>query len=255
MPTDPSIDPWDILKDELDLWQSQGRVASFWWRDDDAVRPGPKLERLLRTAGDVPLSLAVIPEDVDPDLAALLAAYPQASVLQHGYSHRNLAPETEKKSEFPASRDMANALIDLTVGKDTLMALFGDRFRPVLVPPWNRIGDPLPSNLHAIGLKGLSTYRRKTRKDIGIRCIDTHCDIVAWRTTRAFIGDEHALVAVTEHLQARRSASVFEEPTGMMSHHIVHDEGCWSFLARFVETVNDHPAAVWCDPFRDLCIS
>ena len=38
---------WDDLAEELDSWHGSGRCAAFWWRDDDAVRVTPALERLL----------------------------------------------------------------------------------------------------------------------------------------------------------------------------------------------------------------
>ncbi len=36
---------WNALVGELDVWVDEGRQASFWWRDDDAGRPGPAFER------------------------------------------------------------------------------------------------------------------------------------------------------------------------------------------------------------------
>ena len=38
--------PWQDLRDELDRWAEAGRTATLWWRDDDAVMPGPLLDRL-----------------------------------------------------------------------------------------------------------------------------------------------------------------------------------------------------------------
>src|SRR5690606_39595463 len=54
-------DEWTALEAELDLWAEAGRVASFWWRDDDATDVTPPLERLLRLKDSTrtPLTLAV----------------------------------------------------------------------------------------------------------------------------------------------------------------------------------------------------
>jgi len=52
---------WGALEAELDIWQSAGRSASFWWRDDDAIAATPELDRLLALAQDAPIGLAVIP--------------------------------------------------------------------------------------------------------------------------------------------------------------------------------------------------
>ncbi len=61
---------WDQLRAELDLWQSEDRIATAWWRDDDAVSVTPALETLLRFEQDykVPLALAVIPGVLQDDL-------------------------------------------------------------------------------------------------------------------------------------------------------------------------------------------
>ena len=38
---------WADLDAELDRWKAAGRAATLWWRDDDATRPTPALDRLL----------------------------------------------------------------------------------------------------------------------------------------------------------------------------------------------------------------
>ena len=57
---------WSGFFDELNRWQEAGRVATLWWRDDDAVAPSRALERLVSVAGRIPLALAVIPAPVEP---------------------------------------------------------------------------------------------------------------------------------------------------------------------------------------------
>ena len=65
---------WSDLTDELDAWRAEGRIASLWWRDDDAVAPAPALDRLAGLAGEhgVTVGLAVIPALVQPSLAPWL---------------------------------------------------------------------------------------------------------------------------------------------------------------------------------------
>ena len=243
---------WDGLIGELDRWQRAGGQARFWWRDDDATRPGPKLQRLLETARGAPVSLAVIPAAISGLLPGFLDAFPNASVLQHGFEHTNHAPADRKKSEFPEARDATEALRQIDVGRRLLKDHFGPRFRPALVPPWNRIADEFPPKLTEIGVQGLSTFRRKARPETGLCWIDTHCDIIAWRSTRGFVGSGDALRQITGHLAARRQGEATDEPTGLMTHHIVHDDECWQFLETFVTVLADHPAAAWCDPFEAL---
>jgi hypothetical protein len=52
---------WPDVVDELDRWRDAERVATLWWRDDDAVAPSARLDRLVTIAGKVPVALAVIP--------------------------------------------------------------------------------------------------------------------------------------------------------------------------------------------------
>ena len=54
---------WPDLMAEFDRWEEAGKVATLWWRDDDAVAPTARLGRLLSIASGVPISLAVIPAD------------------------------------------------------------------------------------------------------------------------------------------------------------------------------------------------
>src|SRR4030095_439567 len=104
---------WPDLVAELDRWGEAGRVASLWWRDDDAVAPTTELNSLLWLGGEAPPSLALIPADLDPDLPGFLQAMPQVAVLQHGWRHTNHAPAGAEKREYPATREAAAAAAEL----------------------------------------------------------------------------------------------------------------------------------------------
>ena len=69
---------WEALTLELDLWAAEGRTATFWWRDDDAIAPTPALDRLraCASAAGIPIALAVIPAKATPELAAELRDWP-----------------------------------------------------------------------------------------------------------------------------------------------------------------------------------
>src|SRR5271168_4208501 len=128
---------WPDLMAEFDRWEEVGKVATLWWRDDDAVAPTTRLGRLLSIASGVPVSLAVIPADAEQDLAEWLAHYlrsaPEASVavLQHGWRHLNRSG-VRKKSEFPAERPGREVAAELAAGRTRLSDLFGSRAQPVL---------------------------------------------------------------------------------------------------------------------------
>lgn len=240
---------WRALDVELDAWAATGRTATFWWRDDDATRDGPSLRRLLALADDmeIPLALAVIPADAQDDLAAAIGGNGRVSVLQHGWDHRNHAAAPAKKAELAAGRPWHQAVGDLVRGQGILKAMFPAQFRPVLVPPWNRIDAGLIGRLADAGFIGLSTFRHRTAALAapGLGQVNCHADPIDWRGSRGYAGDEGTLDSLIAHLRARRAGTVdASEPTGLLTHHAVHDEPCWQFLQRLAEHLR-HRAAAW----------
>lgn len=241
---------WTLLRDELDAWAEAGRSATLWWRDDDAVTWTPALYRLVQMgrAASVPLALAVIPAEADSRLSARLLREPHVRVLQHGYTHRNHAGSGEKKSEYASLRTLPEMTVDLCLGWLRLAELFGGQALPVLVPPWNRMAAAGVAALAGLGYRGLSMFgpRRRDHEDIGLAWINTHVDIVDWRGGRGFVGEQRALDALVGHLRMRRLGQVdAAEPTGVLTHHLDHDDGCWTFLERLVAATGRHPAAQW----------
>jgi hypothetical protein len=241
---------WSDLIRELDKWGSG--TATLWWRDDDAVSASWRLDRLVSIAGGVPISLAVIPAGADRGLAAWTAhLFPKArfSVLQHGWSHRNHALD-EKKNEFPVERCRRAVISELTAGRMRLTALFGTRLLPVFVPPWNRIASCFLSLLTACGLGAISRVnpRRTPWPAAGIVEVNVHVDLVAWGENRSFIGEEVALGSIVGHLRARRLGEVdAQEPTGILTHHLVQDEPTDAFLRRLIAITKEHPTTRWLD--------
>ncbi len=238
---------WAALEKELNIWRDEGQVATFWWRDDDLNEPGDAFDRLLnlREMLDIPLSLAVIPDRVDPHIGDDLDG---CLLLQHGVFHRNFAPENAKKSEFPENRSLEEMTKDLKEGKARMEELFGDRFFPFFVPPWNRITDTLFTNLASIGFIGLSRYhaRRSGQPVHGLAEINTHIDPVFWRGDRSALDEESILEMVLSHLQARRTGLAEKsEPTGFLSHHLVHDEVLWEITFKLLSFLKNHEAVRW----------
>jgi hypothetical protein len=246
---------WSDLINELDCWKEARRVATLWWRDDDAAGPSSQLDRLLSISGEIPVSLAVIPAEADAGFAAWLA-HPSRShqttrlaVLQHGWRHKNHAVNG-KKSEFPSERRRRAVASDLAAGRTKLAALFEVRALPVLVPPWNRFDCSFLPLLPACGLGAISRIqsRRSARAAPGIVAANVHVDLVAWVGARRFIGERVALAGLIGHLRTRRLAEVdAEEPTGILTHHLVQDEATDTFLRRLAANTGAHRAACWLD--------
>lgn len=239
---------WQSFHDEIRRWRDAGRTAEFWWRDDDAERPSPALARLLalRAAAQVPIALAVIPALAEKPLFEELAD--GIDVLQHGVDHRNRAQAGEKKTEFSVHEGVETALSRLGQARERLENLAGSRVLAVLAPPWNRIPKPLAEQIHRAGFVGLSTYgiRGANFSASGVKQVDTHVDIVAWRHGRGFAGEEQLLAQTVSQLTARRISSAGSSgPVGWLTHHAVHDEAAWDFFARLLDATRETDGVRW----------
>jgi hypothetical protein len=251
----PAVSGWADLIGELDAWGAAGRAATFWWRDDDAIAPTSALDRLLEiaaAAGAAP-ALAVIPAGTSQALADRLAGAAgqgaALAVLQHGYAH--IDHGTAKKSELGPERALALRLDELQRGAARMAALFGPLVLPVLAPPWNRIGADLAAALPGIGIAGLSCYNARPARLAapGLVQANTHVDIVDWHANKRFLGAAGALALATGHLAARRLGRADrDEPTGLLTHHLVHGAAAWRFVGDFIVRTRAHPAARWLAP-------
>jgi hypothetical protein len=244
---------WPDLTVEFDRWHEAGEVATLWWRDDDAVAPTDRLDRVLSIAPGVPISLAVIPAVAERELGEWLrrgkrhASRADIAVLQHGWLHLNHSG-VRKKSEFPRDRPSTDISFDLCAGRARLSELFGAQALPVLVPPWNRFDDCFLELLYGCGLNGISRSlpRRARRPAPAIIEANVHIDLVAWKAGRGFIGEEAALGGLLGHLRSRRAGTMStDEPTGILTHHLIQDRATDDFLARLIAQSFAHPAVCW----------
>jgi hypothetical protein len=243
---------WQRLDAEFDAWRSDGRRAELWCRDDDACRDSPAIDRLLEISGEaeVPVALAVIPALTEPSLVDRVAQARFATVVQHGYAHRNHAPPGARNWELGSHRPVAQSVAELATGRAGLERNFGPRFRPVLVPPWNRIDPQVTERLSGAGFIGLSTFgpRAALRPVPDLVQCNAHVDLIAWRRDRAFIGVEAAIDRLVVHLKSRREGTVdATEPTGILTHHLDLDAAAWQFLADLFAHTRDHGAVTWLD--------
>jgi hypothetical protein len=240
---------WDALARECDAWAATGRNATWWWRDDDAVEPTPALETLIALVPDA-LALAVIPSRTKPELAGFLRQHPGVRALQHGFAHVNHAHAGERKSEFPDSRDVQAAWVELAEGHRMLQSTLGTQALPVLTPPWNRAGDALLAGLHQRGFRGLSRYLPRRAPQIHrLKQVNTHVDVIDWKGSRGFVGETIALTLLIGHFEARRLGNADrDEPTGLLTHHLVHDPATWRFLEKLRDFLKKQPAARLLDP-------
>ena len=235
---------WTALAEELDHWLDSGRQATFWWRDDDATQPSKALDQLLELADGTPVALAAIPMAAGANLAKRLASTSDVTVMQHGYAHANHAPSGEKKAEYGKHRPISEMINEIARGAERLRDVFYEKATATLVPPWNRIADDLVALLPAAGIDALSSIGPRI-SDCPPPRINAHIDIIDWRGHRGFRGSA-AIESVIDHLSRRRSGELeTAEATGLLTHHLDHDEACWSFMADLLALTKAHPAARW----------
>ena len=240
---------WDVLTLELDAWADAKRVLPLWWRDDDAAEPSRALATLLDLADafQVEVGLAVVPALASDALATDLTQRSNVAVLQHGYSHRNHAPEGARAIECGGARPVDEVLDELRWGRLRLANLFDVR-RPILAAPWNRIDVAVAMRLGECGFAGLSTFgpRAQQARPPGLAVANAHVDPLNWRAGGSFAGLDKALSGIIGEMRARLSgATEPDEPLGILTHHLQHDDATWAFLERFLDVTQRHPAARW----------
>jgi hypothetical protein len=256
---------WAHFTHELDAWQASGRVASFWWRDDDAGRPHPALDRLFDLAArtDTPLAVAVVPMWLTPEGAAAVRAAPaHVVILQHGFAHANhepAAPAGERRvrpAECGRARPASVVLAEARAGRERLADAFDARFRPVFVPPWNRIAPAVVDGLAATGHQALSALGPRPAPEAapGVLSLNCHADPIAWHEAKRFIGAAAALARLGAHLRARREGRADPlEPTGVLTHHRDMDAAFWTFFDTLLHRLRAHPGVVF--PSLDTSLS
>jgi len=73
--------------------------------------------------------------------------------------------------------------------------------------------------------------------------------VIDWKGSRGFVGETAALALLVGHFRARRLGNVDpDEPTGLLTHHLVHDPATWRFLEKLRDFLNKQPAARLLDP-------
>lgn len=215
--------------------------VTLWWRDDDAGRNHPRLQRLLDLAvkHQAPVALAVVPAWLDPACAARLIDCTFATALQHGHAHNDYAEPGAKKIELGGTADRPRLLAQLEQGRELLAGTFGIRFEPVLVPPWNRIAGDLLPHLTSMGFTALSTFGpRDGALPYGLRQVNTHLDLIRWHEGRRPLTLAEAAAALAGLIRAG-----LPEPIGILSHHLDCDDEAFRTLDRLLQVVQDHPRA------------
>ncbi|MCI4662410.1 MAG: polysaccharide deacetylase family protein [Neomegalonema sp.] len=231
----------------------------LWWRDDDAVRPGPKLARLLdlSRAFGAPLSLAVIPARMQPSLAPFLSEQTHLQVLVHGWRHVSHAGIGAPNAEFGAQRALEVMAGEVVLGLEHLRNAMGAAVAPVFVPPWHRMTPALLPHLATGGYRAVSGFGARApggpamREADALAQINTHFDPIDWRRGGG-LEDPAALVEALRWLLEQRRLGRHDpsEPLGLLTHHAVHDREIWAFLEALLSIFRESGKTTWVAPTR-----
>lgn len=223
-----------VLGAELALWTRAGHTPVIWWRDDDARSPTGALEQLLALSHrhDAPLTVASIAGPSLPALVRRLEAEPGVEIAVHGFRHINRQPDGRGFGEIVAEDD-----IDWVRGQlRTAVSTFhrAGAAPTLFVPPWNNLAPQLLAVLPDSSLRAVSGFDQASATTNGVARLDTHLDVLRWKDGARFRGAWKFLSRMRRLLAQRRKAGQWDEPIGLLTHHLDHDRDTWLFLERFL---------------------
>lgn len=234
MPARPPLAFRLALGLELRLWAKAGRAPVLWWRDDDARAPTEALEQLLSLSRrrQAPLTLAAI---AGPHLQLLirrLETEPGVEIAVHGFKHVNRQPEGHGFGEVVESDGVDWVRTQL---RATVMAFHRAGAAPTLfVPPWNNLRPQLVAALPDSPLRAVSGFDHARGTMDGVARLDAHLDVLRWKGGARFRGAWKFLSRMRRLMKQRRLTGQWDEPIGLLTHHLDHDRATWLFLERFL---------------------
>jgi hypothetical protein len=239
------------LRAAIEEWKRACGNAPFFLRDDDAARATPRLQRLLGICRqtDTQVMLSVIPGRVQPDLVETIMECEFAVPVQHGYQHESHSTIEGVKSEFPDEEALEPQHDRARRGIEDMANAFGDRFMPILVPPWNNISQKLVANLASVGIAGLSCSGRRGGSDrYNIKLFNSWVSLNDFSKLEepfdpAIIVDKYMRTIGNRLTQAKDRL----EPIGLTTHHLVTSEEQFRFLHALIETVRE-AGGQWLSP-------
>ena len=224
-----------VIGPELRLWKAAGHTPVFWWRDDDARAPSPALGRLLALSRrfEAPITIAAVPDGDIPALAKACRTVADVDLAIHGFRHENRAPAGRPSGEVNDEDRLADVMSELGTALEVFRR--AGVIPGLFVPPWNNAHPTLVKALRLQGL-GLSCYG-EIREEGPPPRLDTHLDVMRWKPRARFRGAMRFSLRARRLLAERREQGLWNEPLGLLTHHLDHDAPTWRFLEAFLGVV------------------
>ena len=93
-------------------------------------------------------------------------------------------------------------------------------------------------------MKALSVFGpAKAKHAAFLPVINTHVDLMDWHGTRGCRDHGELVAAMVREMQLRFDGS--DEPVGILTHHLVHDESAWDFLQTLFAVTAETPGGRW----------
>lgn len=229
-----------ILGPELRLWSRAGRAPVLWWRDDDARAPTEALDRLLELSRrhKAPLTLASIASPHLAELVRRVESEADVEIAVHGFKHVNRQPPGAGYGEVAPEDSLEWVRAQL---RATVMAFHRAGAQPTLfVPPWNNLAPQLTEVIKDSSITAISAFDQDQGGSSGVERLDAHLDVLRWKGGGRFRGRWRFLSRMRRLLARRRLLGQWDEPLGLLTHHLDHDAATWAFLDQFLGAFTIH---------------
>lgn len=216
----------------------------FWWRDDDTGNRGQELQQLLelRSSAAMPLVISAVPAWLDGNCRSLLAAEPGIFVAQHGFDHSDHSAAGEKSIELGGTKASQRVIERIRRGLECLNTGDIPNLLALMVPPWNRLSEPVLAALPALGFRSISTFAKDQRGiAFGLDHINCHIDPIFWRHGKRHMSETELALKTVEQLQLAGNDSNSNRPTGLLTHHLDMDHSAFSMMHDYLSIIAAHP--------------
>jgi hypothetical protein len=107
------------------------------------------------------------------------------------------------------------------------------------------------AGLRQAGLAGLTTFKPRLSHFAapGLVQVNTHFDPIDWRNGGSLLPPTLLAEQLTIELADRRNARTDQtEPYGLLTHHLVHDEAVWAYMAELLTLLKQSRVTRWTAP-------